>query len=168
MDDRKNYRRIHFGRKVIYTNIISNSFFFKLQKPFSYHYSSIARIVNPYLRKLYPSSPLDLIRGMAELAAIPALEFLENTEGSNKAKGKGKGKSNSKAKAKEKEKKNKKRQQKLQKLLRKIEKNENEKKKRKRRKIEKENRFREAEDGETAIATTSHTTSVHPFTSTQA
>ena len=38
---------------------------------------------------------------MAEVASVPAMDFYENTIGTQKGKGKGKGKSNSKSKSKE-------------------------------------------------------------------
>ena len=43
--------------------------------------------MQPYLRKLYVSSNFDMIKEMAEIAAGPALEFINSK---NKRKGKGK------------------------------------------------------------------------------
>ena len=98
-------------------------------KPF---YFRIAAIVKPYREKLFLSSSFEMIKAMAQVAAVPAMDYWENTEGSAKGKGRGKGKSNKKSKAKEK--KEMKRLKDYKNLLEKIEKKESEKKSREERK----------------------------------
>lgn len=107
-----------FLNKMLLLKVVYDVFFFL-------NSLRLQSIIRPYLRRLRPSSTLAMIKSMAKVATIPALEFLQG-----KNKGMGKGKSNRKGMKREIEMKTKEKKQKkeLKRLVQQIEEREKAKK----------------------------------------